>query len=387
MLKEKLAYTKRVVSWARLSSQGKAVTHADWYEPKITIPNRADPKPITVDYAANPFSQATLNRAHRYLNRHHTRAFLLVHRGRLVHEHYVNFTAHDVFNSMSLVKSLLGVCIGIAIDRRMIVSVDDLACDYLHEWRGDARRFITLEHLLSMQSGLFSDVALPLNKPSMAMAVVPLYLGGNIHDHALSAPAITPPNKHFIYNNFNSQLLGIILERASGLTFAQFVGKYLWQPLSCGRAYTWADVLGKSHTFGAFFASPRDWLKLGQLFLQEGVFEGVQIVPKAWLEYMQTPSNTPEKGIKDGRGDFGHHLWLKAHDYGPIAGIPRIEGAYAKAPLKDDTMTYFEGMRGQYLYISKKHDFIMLRMGERPRRDWDASLVVNELVDELSAIG
>lgn len=355
------------------------ITHANWYKPRIRVAGHAQPVDITVNNCnGTVLSPQALSDAERYLFRHNTRAFLVMRQGGLVHESYRKFAANRTFNSMSMVKTVQALAIGIAIDRGMIRSVHDSVADYLPEWKNDRRASITIEHLLSMQSGLKSD--LKLHGLTFLPLIVRLYLGTDINRHVLALPAVSEPGLYFEYNNYNTQLLGLILERTSGLTAAEFFSRYLWEPLGCHDASLWLDRhQGTARTFAAMFARPQDWLRIAGLFLNQGRYQGRQIVPAEWLEQMRVPRNTPERGVAGGKGDYGYQLWLKAHDYGLIRGIPSFEAMHAAGPHQDDSVFYFEGLRGQYVFVSPRHQLIMLRVGERPRKDWDAAYAINRL--------
>lgn len=379
-LRKKYSYLKRISGWTLMSATS-AVTHPNWYHPRDYI--RCKPEPLCFDASANLFDTSQLQILEAYLLNHHTRAFLIWHQGKLVHQLYHNFLPEQQFNSMSLVKSIIGLCVGIAIDKGMINSEHDLAKDYLPEWQQDERQYISIAHLLSMQSGLRSDVTIDWSHP--LPSIIPLQFGSDIRQIALTCPVAASPQKQFVYNNYNSQLLGIILERASGLTFMQFLAHYLWQPLGCGEAYGWTDDYHMARTFGGLFATPEDWVKVASLFINNGNHKGQQVVSAQWLDKMKTPTNTESSRVKKPKSDYGYHLWLKAHDYGVIAGIPKIEGMYAKKPHQDDSLFYFEGMRGQYVFISPRHKLIVLRMGEKPKTSWDGSYVINELTAALES--
>lgn len=391
-LTDHLSYQKRKVDWVRLSElESAAITNTDWYYPRAQVVGAATTDSCDMHHgyepSANPFSNTLLNEVEQYLHRHHTRAFLIWHQGKMVHKHYIQFDENDTFHSMSLVKSVVGLCIGIAIDHHMIQSVHEPIHHYFPEWRDTAHQHITIEHLLTMQSGLFSDVAVKGINPFPP--IVPLYLGNNLRKTVMSVAAVAPPENYFIYNNYNSQLLGMIIEKASGLSFAEFVSKYLWQPLQCSDAFFWTDKHRVARTFSGFFARPVDWMKLGQLFVNGGKYQQgeytAQIVSSDWITAMMTPTNTLMRGVRHGKADYGYHLWLKSHDYGMIPGIPTFEGEYATCPHADSSVVYFEGLRGQYVFASPKHELVVMRMGERPCRDWDASWMINKLTNALEA--
>lgn len=359
------------------------ITHSQWYKPLIAVSGAHQASQIPVNTHKQGWIKAdVLARVEQYLFQQNTRAFLVMYDGHLVHESYKKFAKEQTFNSMSMVKTIQAIAIGIAIDKGMIASVHDSVANYLPEWKNDSRAQITIEHLLTMQSGLKSD--LKLHGLTFLPLIVRLYLGTDINRHILALPAVSKPATYFEYNNYNTQLLGLILERASGLTTAEFFSRYLWEPLGCHEASLWLDKhQGTARTFAAMFARPEDWLRVASLFLTHGNYQGQQIVAAEWLEQMQVPRNTPERGIKDGKSDYGYQLWLKAHDYGVIRGIPSFEAMHASEQHHDKTVFYFEGLRGQYLFVSPKHQLIMLRMGERPRRYWDGSFAINQLTNGL----
>ncbi|GAC1381384.1 MAG: hypothetical protein NVS3B3_24050 [Aquirhabdus sp.] len=269
----------------------------------------------------------------------------------------------------------------------------DAAVQYLPEFQNDERRHITVENLLTMQSGLRSDVLIGLGDlPS----IIPLYYGTDVERQAFTLPSVSPAGKYFEYNNYNSHLLGIILERAAKMSLADFFSKYILQPLDCHDAALWLDREGgKARAFAAMFAQPEDWLRIGQLFLTEGRYttasgEVRQIVSSAWLKQMVTPSNTLERELDAGAADYGfygYQIWLKAKDKGTVPGIPWFEALPAKHAHDDETAFYFEGLKGQYMCVSPKHDLVALRVGEAiTRKTWDGSYMLNALTRALSAI-
>lgn len=367
------------------------VTQVGWYKPLTVVKGSSTPVELTM-HPEFPVSERVLKDVGDYLWSHQTRAFLVMHKGLLVHAQYRDFKKTDTFNSMSMVKTLLAMAIGIAIDEGFIGSVNDAAVQFLPEFQNDERRHITVENLLTMQSGLRSDTLLGLTDlPS----IVPLYYGTDVERQAFTLPSVRPAGTYFEYNNYNSHLLGIILERASKMPLADFFSKYILQPLDCHDAALWLDREGgKARAFAAMFAQPEDWLRIGQLFLTEGRYTTAsgdvrQIVSNAWLKQMVTPSNTLERGLNAGAKDYGfygYQIWLKAKNKGNVPGIPWFESLPAKHAHDDESAVYFEGLKGQYMVVSPKHDLVALRVGEAiTRKTWDGSFMLNALTRALSA--
>lgn len=367
------------------------VTQVSWYKPLTVVKGSSTPLELTL-HPEFSVSNAILNDVGNYLWAHQTRAFLVMHKGQLVHAQYRDFKKTETFNSMSMVKTLLAMAVGIAIDKGFIGSVHDAAVQYLPEFQDDERRHITVENLLTMQSGLRSDTLIGLGDlPS----IIPLYYGTDVERQAFTLPSVRPAGTYFEYNNYNSHLLGIILERASKMPLAEFFSQYIFQPLECHDAALWLDREGgKARAFAAMFAQPEDWLRIGQLFLTEGRYttasgEVRKIVSGAWLKQMVTPSNTLERGLSAGAADYGfygYQIWLKAKDKGLIPGIPWFESLPANHAHDDETAFYFEGLKGQYMFVSPKHDLVVLRMGEAiSRKTWDGSYPLNALTRALSS--
>ncbi len=379
-LSQQMQYAQRVLG----SQQIQPITQSNWYQPRETVHGNPIAQPFDTSLAEQfPLSTQGWQSIDNYLLAHDTRAFMVLWKGQLVHQFYHQFKPHYQFNSMSMLKTLMALMVGIAIDRGVIANVHVKAADFLPEWQHDPRRDISIEHLLTMQSGLKSDVK--LDARTWILPVIPLYLGDDIERTALALPAVAEPGRYFEYNNYNTQILGIILQRAFGLTAAQLLSQYLWQPLQCHSGFMWLDKPnGQARTFGAFFALAEDWLRVGQLFINNGLFNGQQIVSPQWLREMQVPRNTIARGVADGRADYGYQLWLKAHDYGLIRGIPWFEATHATRAFHDDALVYFEGLRGQCLFIHPRHELVVLRMGERPKKDWDMSWMINQLCTALN---
>ncbi len=366
------------------------VTQVSWYKPLTVAKGSQNPVELKLQ-PEFPVSDALLKEVGDYLWSHQTRAFLVMHKGRLVHAQYRDFKKTDTFNSMSMVKTLLAIAVGLAIEKGFIGSVHDAAAQYLPEFQDDERRHITVENLLTMQSGLRSDTLIGIGElPS----IIPLYYGTDVERQAFTLPSVRSAGTYFEYNNYNSHLLGIILERATKMPLADFFSQYILQPLDCHDAALWLDREGgKARAFAAMFAQPEDWLRIGQLFLTEGRYttasgEVRQIVSGAWLKQMVTPSNTLGRGLDAGAADYGfygYQIWLKAKDKGIVPGIPWFEALPAKQAHDDETAFYFEGLKGQYMFISPKHDLVALRVGEGiTRKNWDGSYMLNALTRALT---
>jgi CubicO group peptidase (beta-lactamase class C family) len=239
---------------------------------------------------------------------------------------------------------------------------------YIPEWSKDERSKITLQDLLYMQSGLRNED----NTDSLTSDLVQMYAGSNADAVAVNIPAIQSPGKAFDYNNVNTQILGIVLERATGKKYDDYLSTRLWQPLQANDATIWLDQpQGHPKTFCCLLATPQDWGKVGQLFINRGKVNNKQVVASAWLDKMIQPSSV--------ESSYGYHIWLKAKIKDKPGGIERR----ASQPFLAKDTIYLEGQYLQKVYIIPSHDLVIVRIGEQPD-EWDDSFIPNTLVNSLS---
>ncbi len=341
------------------------ITNETWHTPLMSVKGF---NPLYLSAENTHLPPETWVEIDHYADEHNSRALLIMYKNQLVFEkYYRGFNSKHRFNSMSMMKTVLSLLIGIAVDEGVIESIDMPAAHFLNEWQNDERQYITLRHLLTMQSGLFSDIALS----RYFRHIIPLYLGDNIERFALSFPLVESPGQQLEYNNVNSQLLGIILQRATGIHYAQYLSEKLWQPLCCTDANIWVDNKQCPRTFAALFANPQEWMKIAQLLLNNGRYQNQQIVSSSWIEQMKQGADSDKR--------YGLHLWTKAHVFDQCAGIPAKEYYPSEQPFDYSDTFFLEGLRMQCLTVVPEKELIVFRMGERPKRDWDNAKFVNQI--------
>jgi CubicO group peptidase (beta-lactamase class C family) len=295
-----------------------------------------------------------------------TVALLVWHRGALRYEKYwPPFDATTRTNPNSMHKTVLALAIGAAVTDGVIPSRDSKASRWLTEWQGDARRDVTVEDLLRMHSG----VELPRFGTWKATK---LLLGSDLPGAVLSLGYSRAPGTYFEYNNASSQLLLLLLERATGQRYADYLSSRLWQPLGAAEAGLWMDREGGvPRGFCCLFASARDWLRVGLLLAADGKVGERQLVASEWVQAMKTPSST--------NPNFGMHLWLgsppgtqrKYNDYS-------VKAFHSEKFLADD-IYFIDGFGGQRVYIVPSRELIVVRTGVS-QLDWDDGPLINTII-------
>jgi CubicO group peptidase (beta-lactamase class C family) len=248
----------------------------------------------------------------------------------------------------------------------IIASVQMPVSRWLTEWQDDPRGAITVAQMLQMASGL-APLLFDL-KPGSAYSRA-LY-GTDAVAMPLGAALVDAPGSRFNYASGISQLLGLILERATGQRYADYLSQRLWQPLGAADAYVSLDRPGGlARTSSGLFARPEDWLRLGLLLVQNGRIDGRQVIDPAWLDAMASPSPA--------NPNYGYQLW-RASPHAPQRGYNSVTPGkvLARSPFLAADMLFFDGAGAQRVYVSLAEKLVIVRLGAASF-DWDDSLVPN----------
>lgn len=348
-----------------LTYPNHSITNVDWCKPLAKVKGNPTVIPVATDKS---IPQKSLNKISAYAQARNSSALLVIHKSKIVLERYwQGFTATSTFNSMSMSKTVVGLLIGIAIEEKHINSELDPVAKYIPEWSKDERSKITLQDLIYMQSGLRNES----NTNSLTSDLVQMYMGDNLDAVSLNIPAIEPAKKAFDYNNANTQILKQVLEKATGEKYIDYLSTRLWQPSKANDAAIWLDKdQGEPKTFCCLFATPQDWGKIGQLFINNGKVNEQQVVSAAWLDKMMQPSFL--------ESSYGYHIWVEARTKTKPGGI---YSRASQAFLAKDTI-YLDGRGIQWVYIIPSQDLVIVRVGEQPQQ-WDDSVIPNTLVSSL----
>ncbi len=346
---------------AQTYPRSRDVTSVEWYKPMAPVAGAPETMP---KHAPVRLTSAAIAEIEAYAAARNTAGLVVMEDGAIVHEWYApGFDASKSTNSMSMAKTVLALLVGIAVADGKITSVEDSVSTYLPEFRRGGRERITIRHLLEMTSGLRNREELKLGTD-----LVTYMLGTHIERRVLSIPVEVPPGTTFDYNNGNSILLGMVLEKVYGKSYESLTSERLWKPLGAGNAEMWLDrKKGMPRVFCCMFAVPQDWARVGQLILDEGRVGITQVVPSEWIAQMSQPSlNNPE---------YGWQLWLTPQEGGGV------RKATSEAYL-DPKMVFLSGYGEQKTYVLPSAGVVVVRVGEQPE-EWDDSFIPNTVMRGL----
>lgn len=241
-----------------------------------------------------------------YREKHNLHSILLVNDDQIILESYFNgfsdSTKHDL---RSVTKSIRSILVGIAIDKGFIKSIDDPISDYLKPLEpkknpDKQKDKITIRHLLTMSSGLDCN---DWDQKSMGQEDK-VYKKKDWLQYTLDLPMVHEPGATSAYCSMGVVLLAEIISRASGLPVDKFAETYLFEPLKIDNV-AWGHTSSKEviPSGKRLFMTPRDLAKVGQLILNQGIWEGKQIVSSTWI----TESTSPKTKITG--LDYGYLWW------------------------------------------------------------------------------
>ena len=265
-----------------------------------------------------------------------TTGVVILHDGRIVAERYAEgFGPHVAQRTWSVAKSIAGTLIGMAVKDGLL---DPQAAARIPEWQDGPRRAIRLDQLLRMASGLY-------NNPAGNRTDATYFGGTSLTQEIASWPLATAPGTHFRYAN--NDILAAVRSLRAALNdddrYHAFPQQRLFAPLGMTRTVAETDWQGNFLLSSQVWSTARDLARLGQFWLQDGVWEGQRLLPEGWMGYMTSPSG-PQPPSGPG---YGATLWL----FGPTQGLPA--GSYAA-----------QGNRGQYVMVVPSRRLVIVRRGE-----------------------
>lgn len=353
----------------------------EWYDPQEAIPGVTNFKPFPQASAAErTISAEALKAATDYAGAMNSDALIVWRNGKIETEAYFGNGGPDKnIVSRSLAKPVTAAAVGRAIALGKIKSLDQPVADFITEWKGDARREkILVRHLLDFRSGFLAQ----------ALARDPMDILNRAYLHPRHEeiiireyPVVDEPGTRYEYNNATSELVAVLIERATGRRYAEFVGTEIWQKIGARGGNVWINRPGGTAHSGCCMLVPAEnFLRLGILYLQDGVWEGARLLPEGYVKQMRT--GTPQNPW------YGMGVYVAAQytDRRGAANPERRMGQTLHSePYLDKDLFLFDGNGNQTVFISPAQNLVVLRTGYPPPRgegkpEFDNSFLPNTIM-------
>jgi CubicO group peptidase (beta-lactamase class C family) len=345
------------------------------YDPMEVVPGAKVSRPMRI--AKKPsIAPAVLDAALAYAKSNNSTAFLVWRDGTLQSQAY--FGGNDwqtPLVSKSLSKPLTAIAIGRAIRMGKIKSLDQPISDFLPEWKDTPKQAILVRHLIDMRSGLLEQMfSADPNHPINRVYIHPDHGRELIENY----PLTHEPGSHYGYNNATSELVALVIERATGRRYAEFVGNEILKPIGAAGGKIWINRPGGLAHSGCCMLLPAEsWLRMGILLAQDGKTNGRRLLPEGYVKEMRT--GTPQNP------HYGLGVWLGS-PYLQRRGFAAPDKPGPKVlhsePYLDPDLFLFDGNTNQVVYILPKSKMVILRMGNLPplEPEWDNAKLPNILV-------
>ncbi len=344
-----------------------------WYQPLERTNGNFESPLDSISSEQSEIPLSVFQEAKEYAQNHGSKSLVIQHKGKIVFESYWQETNPDsLFGLHSFTKTMNALLVGHLINDGYIKSIDESVSDYIEEWRDGDKTNITIKHLLHMSGGLKETFDYSPFSDRIQRAY-----GTDIVNANLNMDPEIDPGTVFSHNNYNSQILGILIERASGKRYSEYFSEKIWSPLGSRDAFFFVDRPdGMVHTDCCMWASIRDMIRIGEMLMNKGLFKNKEILPKGWVEQMIMPSEP--------NNNYGMQIWL-GNEYEERRAYDVRLTMYANyhgEPYVTDDLFFMDGIGKQRMYMIPSESLVILRTGDNSP-DWDDSKLPNLILNAL----
>jgi CubicO group peptidase (beta-lactamase class C family) len=315
--------------------------------PQHKIPQSSKPKPweLAPDYNKSSPEKPLLD----LMQDRKTCAFLVIQDGKIKLENYwEDYTKETISGSFSMAKTVNALLIGKLLEEGKIASLDDDVKKYVPELKLVPDGKLTIKDVLTMSASfdwhesywnIFSLTAESYYGDNLELLMANLELRE------------TGTGSLWEYQSCCTQVLGYIIKNASGKSVAAYAREKLWEPLGAEYDAIWSvdNEAGIEKSFCCINATARDFARLGQMVLQQGKWDSVQVIDPAWIAQMTQPATN----LKDEAGNkvdwYGYQMWMINY--------------------KGHQIPYFRGILGQFIFMIPDKNAVVVRLGKKIKKD------------------
>ena len=299
-----------------------------------------------------------------------TKAIVVIHQGALVAEKYASgVTPETPLLGWSMAKSVTALMVGILVGDGELVLKSPAPLPQWREAENIPQADITLDELMRMSSGLeFNETYSARTDVTQMLANEP-----DVAAYAASKAMAGPPDTIWSYSSGTTNIISAIIRNSVGGTlqdYYAFSQERLFQPLGIRSGTFEADRSGNFIGSSYLYASARDWARLGQFCLQDGIWNGRQILPEGWMGYLTTPTPTASSN------EYGAQFWLNRQPDDP-------EMARQFPSLPEDAY-FMSGYQGQVVLVVPSEELVIARFGFTPARNHGVEELASAIIAELN---
>lgn len=334
--------------------------------------------PVDVYFAkSDTMKQMTLTEMLEYTAK--PAAAFIIKNDTIIYEHYSGgLNKSSQTTVFSVTKTITSILCGIALKDGYIESVKDPVTKYIPELKKKDKMFqqLTIEHLLDMSAGLKFEESYSFNPFSK---ISELYYGDNTLKTICSMKFISTPGESYHYDSMTTAILGLVIERATGIPYAKYLSDNVWQPLGMEQSAT-ISLDSKKHRHAKSYAglttNVRDLAKIGRLYINKGCWNGEQIVDSAYVERSHS-----KNVVGKNNGTYSYSWYWGSYDhkkfddmdslYDYYKSVPGVEvcganrsrttGKYKAILHRGGFWAY--GLYGQVLYVNPQKNIIAVYLG------------------------
>ena len=308
----------------------------------------AQPWPIASTYNKQILDTSTANE----LSRERSVAYLVIHHDSLVYEAYWDgYSDSSLSNSFSMSKSVIGMLTGVAMKEGKIKSLNQTVGEFIPEYASNSKGKLTLRNLITMSAALSWDEAYT----SLFSITTEAYYGKDLKGLMDRLEVVGTPGVDYYYQGGATQLLAMVLMRATGKNLSEYASEKLWKPLGAEHTAEWTidKEEGMEKASCCIYSNARDFAKLGALYLHVGNWKGQQLIDSTFVMESVKPAPLLDNGKPN--VEYGYQWW-----------ISEVDG---------EKIFYCRGILGQYIVVIPSKDIIMVRLGHHRNKAEDGSLI------------
>jgi CubicO group peptidase (beta-lactamase class C family) len=297
-----------------------------------------------------------------FLDTTNTNAFLVIRDGKIAYEYYKDKKfAQMRLPSYSVGKTMTSLVVGQLIDQGKI-SENQTFIHYLPEFKtGGSFDKITIAQLLDMQSGVGVSDNYPSGPSGWGVAIAQMYGGTDMNWFLMHNRKMAfEPGTQSIYRSVDPQMIGLVIKKVTGQTVSEYFSEHIWKIVGAEHDATWNvdHVGGIEKTFCCFNAYARDYARMGQLVLDQGIVPTTkkQVISASWMNRLTTPVTR-----LDYDWGYGAYMWH------PYPGI-----------------SLMLGLHGQFVYIDIPHNTVIVKLSDEPTDSDNKSPLVAAVLKQIA---